>query len=181
MIERAAIRHAVIEFDSALLRIEDALISLLLAACFCIMIANAFWRYVLNEPFLWSLEVLLIIFGYLVFFGASASLPHHQHMRVDALVRIMPGWLRAVVGVAAVTATLAIIAILLTTGITYCIAVYDDQTPQYGVSLSVWYGAMPASMATAIIHVVRLVIEEGPTDALKSSAESEAVPPSAAI
>jgi hypothetical protein len=97
----SAIRRAIIRVDDALLRVEDAFIALLLAVIFVIMIANVFWRYVLNEPFLWSLEILMIIFSFLVFFGASASLPHHQHMRVDALIRILPAGLRAVVGAVA--------------------------------------------------------------------------------
>ena len=156
-----------------LLRAEDALIALLLAAIFVIMIANVFWRYVLNEPFLWSLEISIIIFSFLVFFGASASLPHHQHMRVDALIRVLPAGMRAVVGAVAVAATFVIIAVLLTMGIKYCIAVADDLTPEFGISFAVWYGAMPASMVSALIHVVRLVIDEGPADALRSSAETE--------
>jgi TRAP-type C4-dicarboxylate transport system permease small subunit len=169
----SAIRRAIIRVDDALLRVEDAFIALLLAVIFVIMIANVFWRYVLNEPFLWSLEILMIIFSFLVFFGASASLPHHQHMRVVALFRILPAGLRAVVGAVAVTATFVIIAVLLTMGIKYCIAVADDLTPQFGISFAIWFGAMPASMVPAIIHVVRLVLDEGPANALKSSAETE--------
>lgn len=171
----AAIRRFVIRVDDALLRVEDAFIALLLAAIFIIMIANVFWRYVLGQAFLWSLEISIIIFSFLVFFGASASLPHHQHMRVDALIRVLPATLRAVVGAVAVAATFVIIAILLTMGIEYCIAVADDRTPEFGISFAVWYGAMPASMASALVHVTRLLLDEGPADALRSSAETELV------
>jgi TRAP-type C4-dicarboxylate transport system permease small subunit len=169
----ASLRSRIIRVDDALLRVEDAFIALLLAASFIIMIANVFWRYVLGQAFLWSLEISIIIFSFLVFFGASASFPHHQHMRVDALIRVLPAPVRAVVGAVAVAATFVIIAVLLTMGIEYCIAVADDRTPEFGISFAIWYGAMPASMVSSLVHVLRLVVDEGPADALRSSAETE--------
>lgn len=69
--------------------------------CIAVVVLSIAWgvitRYMFPQPAAWSLEVAVIAFGWLVFFGSAACIRWRMHADVDVLVAMMPPpWRRAV-------------------------------------------------------------------------------------
>ena len=55
-----------------------------------ILFAGVVWRYVLNSPLFWSDEVAGLLFLWLVMLGAVIALRRGAHMRMTAVVSVLP-------------------------------------------------------------------------------------------
>lgn len=69
---------------------EETIIALLLGLMTLVTFANVVLRYVFNESLIWGLEVVLILFAWLVFLGISYGFKKTSHLGVDALTNAMP-------------------------------------------------------------------------------------------
>lgn len=81
------------------LRIATALSAAMFAALFLTFVAQIFWRYVLNNPLVWTLEVAGLLFVTVSLFTAATQMPFRDHVALDLLVEAVPrrlgGLLRA--------------------------------------------------------------------------------------
>ena len=68
--------------------------------------ANVIARYVFNSNILWSLELTVFLFGWLVLLGASYEVKKNAHLGVDMLINALPPGPRRAVGLAAVAVCL---------------------------------------------------------------------------
>lgn len=106
-------------------RLEEGLIALLLAAMTLITFGQVIARYVFNYSFTWALELVTILFAWLIFLGMSYGVRVHAHIGVDALVRVLkPGPARAVAAVASLLC-IAYALIFLAGGYTYVAKMYE--------------------------------------------------------
>lgn len=69
--------------------------ALLFAALFLTFVAQVFWRYVLQNPLVWTLEVAGILFVTLSLFTALTQMPMREHVALDLVVDMMPRRLAA--------------------------------------------------------------------------------------
>lgn len=69
---------------------EEIVISGLLGAMTLLTFINVLLRYLFNASMIWSLEVILILFAWLVIFGVSYAFKITAHLGVDALTSLMP-------------------------------------------------------------------------------------------
>ncbi|WP_068112651.1 TRAP transporter small permease [Tropicimonas marinistellae] len=74
----------------AVARFEEFFIALLLGMMVVLTFVNVVLRYVFNESLIWGLEVVLVLFAWLVLFGISHAFRITAHLGVDAVVNIMP-------------------------------------------------------------------------------------------
>lgn len=94
---------APIEKDSIRVDVEDSivlwkkldrLIDFLAASCLILMVAivalQVFYRYILNRPLLWPLEVSLFLFVYLVWFGGTAGIRDGREIRIELAEKYLP-------------------------------------------------------------------------------------------
>jgi len=70
-------------------RLEEGLIALLLAVMTLITFSQVIARYVFNYSFVWALELVLFLFGGLIFLGISYGVRVGAHIGVDALVKTL--------------------------------------------------------------------------------------------
>ncbi len=70
--------------------IEETAIAVLLGIMTLITFANVVARYVFNSNILWSLELTVFLFAWLVLLGASYGVKHSVHIGVDVLVQVFP-------------------------------------------------------------------------------------------
>ncbi len=70
--------------------IEETAIAMLLGIMTLITFANVVARYVFNSNILWSLELTVFLFAWLVLLGASYGVKHSVHIGVDVLLQIFP-------------------------------------------------------------------------------------------
>ncbi|MCB1829229.1 MAG: TRAP transporter small permease [Chromatiaceae bacterium] len=79
-------------------RIEEALISFLLAAMTIVTFTQVVLRYVFNAGFVWALELTIFLFAWLVLLGMSYGVRVGSHIGVDLVVKNLPPVQAKVVG-----------------------------------------------------------------------------------
>ncbi len=81
--------------------IEEGIIALLLGIMTLLTFTNIILRYVFNMSIIWSLEVVLTLFAWLVLFGIAYGFKVTAHLGVDALTNLLPPRTRKVVALIA--------------------------------------------------------------------------------
>lgn len=95
--------------------IEETIIAFLLGAMTLLSCANVVMRYGFNQSIIWSLEVVLVLFAWLVLFGIAYGFKVTAHLGVDAVTNLLPPRPRRVAAVLAALVCLAY-ALLLVKG-----------------------------------------------------------------
>lgn len=75
---------------SWLSRICEWLSATMFAALFLTFVAQVFWRYVLRDPLVWTLEVAGILFVTLSLFTAATQMKLREHVALDLAVDLLP-------------------------------------------------------------------------------------------
>ena len=86
---------------------EETAIAVLMGLMTALTFLAVILRYVFNTMLIWSLEVVLILFAWLVIFGVSYGFKVTAHLGVDALTSALPSRGRRVCAVLAALVTLA--------------------------------------------------------------------------
>jgi C4-dicarboxylate transporter DctQ subunit len=96
-------------------RLEERLLAALLAAMTLLTVVQVIARYVFNYSFVWALELVTVLFAWLIFLGMSYGVRVGAHIGVDALVKALSP--RAARVTAIVAATLCVVyGAIVTTG-----------------------------------------------------------------
>ena len=69
--------------------LEETAIAVLLGLMTALTFINVILRYVFNTTIIWSLEVVLVLFAWLVLFGVSYAFKVTAHLGVDAITNMM--------------------------------------------------------------------------------------------
>ena len=93
-------------------RVENAALALLHAAIATLVCAAVVFRYVLSYPLTWSDELILILFGWMIFLGIANAFHARTHIIIDVVVLFAPRWLAFAFGLVAFTATTVLLATL---------------------------------------------------------------------
>ncbi|HAN80901.1 MAG TPA: hypothetical protein DCQ47_05555 [Gammaproteobacteria bacterium] len=95
MSENNKTRH----WHSRLTQACECLSAIMFATLFLTFVAQVFWRYVLRDPLVWTLEVSGILFVTLSLFTAATQMSLREHVALDLLLDALPkklsAWLRA--------------------------------------------------------------------------------------
>lgn len=86
---------------------EENVIATLLGLMTLLVFLNVVRRYVFNESLIWSLEVTLTLFAWLVLFGFAYGFKVTAHLGVDAVINVVPGPVRKVMALLSVAACVA--------------------------------------------------------------------------
>jgi C4-dicarboxylate transporter DctQ subunit len=92
---------------------EETFIALLLGLMTLVTFANVVLRYAFNSQLIWGLELVLILFAWLVLFGISYGFKVTMHLGVDAILAIVNPRLRFLMSLTAALITLAYMLLLL--------------------------------------------------------------------
>ncbi len=90
-------------------RAEEGFLAFLLAAMTLVTFVQVVLRYVFASGFIWALELVTFLFGWLVIMGVGYGIRVHSHIGVDAIVRLLPSPAQRLLGLVAIAA-----------GLTYC-------------------------------------------------------------
>lgn len=74
---------------AAIARSEEVIIAVLLGLMVSITFINVVLRYVFNTSLIWGLEVVLVLFAWLVLFGISHAFRITAHLGVDAVLNLL--------------------------------------------------------------------------------------------
>ena len=169
-------------------RLEEGLIAFLLAVMTLITFTQVVARYVFNFSFVWALELVTYLFGFLIFLGMSYGVRVGTHIGVDALVKALNPKAARVVGAVAALLCVAYSVIIFIGAWTYVAKMYeigimaeDLPIPQWvpRLSLLIGFGLLIVRFAEAFFRIVsgretRLHVADEAADALKHKDEFKA-------
>jgi C4-dicarboxylate transporter DctQ subunit len=92
---------------------EETFIALLLGLMTLVTFTNVVLRYAFNSQLIWGLELVLILFAWLVLFGISYGFKVTMHLGVDAILAIVNPRLRFLMSLTAALITLFYMLLLL--------------------------------------------------------------------
>ena len=107
-------------------RAEEVIIAFLLGSMVLLTFINVVLRYVFNTSLIWGLEVVLVLFAWMVLFGLSHAFRINAHLGVDAVTNLVGAKPKRVMGLIS-GAVCIIYAILLMKG------AYDYWAPFAGL------------------------------------------------
>src|SRR5690625_3527822 len=125
-------------FLSWLGRLEEWLISLLLAAMTVVTFVQVVARYLFGYSFSWAFELTTFFFGGVIFIGISYGIRVGAHIGVDALVKLMPAGLARVVSILAVLLCLVYSVIVFIGGWEYVERMYRIGIYAQDVPIKMW-------------------------------------------
>jgi TRAP-type transport system small permease protein len=131
-----------------------------------LVIAAVFFRYVLGDPLTWTEEFIVIVFTWMLFIGLSSAFGHRMHIRIDALLIVLPRRARAVFGMIAVAATALTLLALAWFGTEQAMIMLDTETPMMRISSAWAVSALPVGAALSCVHILRHAFCDGLAETL---------------
>jgi len=169
-------------------RLEEGLIAFLLAVMTLITFSQVVARYVFNFSFVWALELVTYLFGFLIFLGMSYGVRVGTHIGVDALVKALNPTAARIAGAAAALLCTLYAVIIFIGAWTYVAKMYqigimaeDLPIPQWvpRLSLLIGFGLLIVRFAEAFFRIAtgretRMQVADEAADALKHKDEVKA-------
>ena len=152
--------------DDALGRGEDLFLAAAHGLIAVLVIAAVFFRYVLSDPLIWTEEFIVIVFTWMLFIGLSSGFRQRMHIRIDALLIVLPRRGRAAFGLVAVMATMITLVALAWFGTEQALIMATTQTPMMRISAAWAVSALPVGAALSCIHILRHAVCDGIAETL---------------
>jgi TRAP-type transport system small permease protein len=149
-------------------RAESVLLAVLHAAIAGLVIAAVLFRYVLSDPLTWSEELVVLLFGWMVFIGMANAFHARTHIIIDVIVIFAPRWLATIFGVLAFAATACVLATLTWFSWRYLQREMPNLTPMLGISAGLAILPLFVGSVLSLLHLARNLLDDGPTGALWS-------------
>jgi TRAP-type C4-dicarboxylate transport system permease small subunit len=154
-------RRLIVKVDDITGRAEELFLSLSHGIIASLVIAAVVFRYIFNDPLTWTEEFIIILFVWMLFIGFASGFQRRMHIRIDALLFVLPDRARALPGALAVAATLTTLCGLIWFGAAQSVSLIGTQTPMLGVSAAWLMAALPISCLLGTLHIVRFVLTDG--------------------
>ncbi len=152
--------------DDAAAAVEDQFLWLSHAAIAVLVIVAVVFRYFIGDPLIWTEEVIVTLFSWLLFIGLASGFRERMHLRIDALLILLPRQARLAMGAVAMAATLLTLAGLVWFGLDQSISLLDAQTPMMRISAAWGVTALPVGAALSCLHIVRHAVDHGLAETL---------------
>jgi C4-dicarboxylate transporter DctQ subunit len=118
--------------------LEEALVIGLMAAMTLVSFVQVIARYVFNYSFVWALEVVGVMFAWLVFVGMAYGVRVGAHIGIDALVRQLGPRARRAVRSVALLLCIAYAGIVCWGGAVYVLRMHEVGIDMQDVPLPQW-------------------------------------------
>ena len=136
--------------------------SLLASAALIVMTAIAltavFFRFVLNDPFIWSDEAIKLVFAWFCFAGMSVIARRSMHLRVDVIDHLVGPRAKTMLRLFANLFVLGTAGLLFVTGVQLCYTQAGNQFASMPISRAWSFAALPIGallMAQRVVVLVR--------------------------
>lgn len=160
------------ELDRQLARLEDILVTSMVAVITILLGLGVVLRYVFNDPLTWSEEFVVTLFVWSIMLGVPSALRARMHIRIDALIlRLRPG-ARRLVGAVAFTCGGVVLVAAIYAGWAHTVSVWGNQTPMLGYSMGWIFVSLPIGFALTLFHGAVIFFHEGPEAVFRNSTEA---------
>lgn len=134
-------------------RLEEGVIAFLLAAMTLITFAQVIARYVFNYSFVWALELVTILFAWLIFLGMSYGVRVGSHIGVDALVKTLPARTARVLVAIGALLCMVYAAIVFAGAWRYVATMYDLGIEAQDLPIQQWVPRMVLPIGFALLFL----------------------------
>ncbi len=152
--------------DDAAAAVEDQFLWLSHAAIATLVIVAVVFRYFVGDPLIWTEEVIVTLFSWMLFVGLASGFRERMHLRIDALLIVLPVRARFGMGAVAMAATLLTLVGLVWFGVEQSISLIDTQTPMMRISAAWGVTALPVGALLSCLHIVRHAVDHGLAETL---------------
>lgn len=154
-------KHLLCVVDDGAAALEDQLLWLSHAVIVVLVLLAVVFRYFVGDPLVWTEEFIIIVFSWMLFLGLASGFRQRMHLRIDALLIVMPPKARTVLGVLATATTLATLGGLAWFGASQAFSLAEVQTPMMRISASWAVTALPVGALLGCLHIVRHAVCDG--------------------
>jgi TRAP-type C4-dicarboxylate transport system permease small subunit len=152
--------------DDAAARAENAFLGLAHGVIAVLVVTAVIFRYFLGDPLIWTEEFIVITFSWMLFIGLASGFRERMHLRIDALLILLPLSVRFGFGVLAMTATMITLGGLVWYGADQALLLLATQTPMMRISAAWATTAVPVGALLSCLHIVRHAVFDGPAETL---------------
>lgn len=144
-----------------------------------LVVTAVIFRYFLHDPLVWTEEFIIILFAWMLFIGVASGFRERMHLRIDALLILLPLRARFTLGLTAMIATMVTLVALVWYGGDQMVSLFDNQTPMMRISAAWGVTALPVGAALSCLHIVRHAFTDGlaetlwPPDLVAASLETD--------
>lgn len=152
--------------------LEDFTIALFSILC-VVVFAAVVARYVLQNPLIWSEEVVIYLFTWVVFLGSTILYKDKKHISIGLVTQMLPRTLRNVLDIFGGFLILAFLILLLHQG--YILFQMNADIPSITIPVPVGIAtvSLPIMALLMIYYNIRHMIEKFRTDFAVADTESE--------
>ena len=140
---------------AGLRKVAEVISVALFAALFLTFVAQVFWRYVLNAPLVWTLEVAGILFVTLSLFTAATQMPFREHVSLDLVVDLFPPVVRRILRT--ISLTLFAVVMVLSLPDTVAVLKWMFRERTYAIDFNLGY-LFVLLIVFVVAYVLRAVI-----------------------
>lgn len=136
----------------------DAVAGALFLFMFLVFLVEVFFRYVLDSPISWSIEIIMVSFLLMMFWTLTFSLPLKRHVAFTVVRDLLPPAGKRVFALAVHAACAAILAVALPGIVSIALFEQRESTPILHVPLIVTYGAFAVFVAAYVVRLALSVV-----------------------
>ncbi|MDW7673879.1 MAG: TRAP transporter small permease [Bacillota bacterium] len=141
------------------LNMDDFFASVSLVIIVVVTILGVFMRYVVGDPLKWTEEVLLAMFVWFTFWGASSVTKRDGHVSIDYLVDKLPIGMQRVLSIFRLLVIIMVTSVvLILLGYQLSAQAWNKLTPILGIRYTFIDLAVPMGGILALIHLIRQLI-----------------------
>lgn len=144
-------------FETGYVRLNQALIGLMMAAMFVLVFTNVVTRYGFGFSIAWADEVASFLMIWVTFLGAGLALREGRHVAIDLVQDRLPEGARRALRRALALAILAFLALLVWFGIQFVVFGWRSVTFVTQIPRGIPYLALPIGCATFAIHLLLIL------------------------
>jgi TRAP-type C4-dicarboxylate transport system permease small subunit len=141
-------------FEHGFVRLNQALIVLLMASMALLVFANVVMRYVFNQSIFWVEEFTQIQMIWVAYLGAGLALREGRHVAVDMLQDLLPAPLRQAIRWFIAIAMALFLATLVVLGVQIAEFTWGQETPAMGLPAGLPYLGIPLGAAAMLLHLL---------------------------
>lgn len=135
--------------------LEEIITALLIGFMIGLVTLSVFSRYVLNRPFSFTEEIVLMCMVWVCFLGACIAAKDREHIVIDIVLAIVPKPVSRAMEVFSLVATIILLAILVWQGMILVDRTQFMQTTALQLPVGIMYIAIPVSSALMIVYNLR--------------------------
>lgn len=123
-----------------------------------VILVGTFWRYVLNDPILWTEEAARYLMIWMALIAASISMKRREHVSMQLLVGKLPPFIRRIMETLTSLAVAYFLYVLTREGIVMVLSARSQISPALGVSMFWPLLSVPLAGALTLAQLILVMV-----------------------